>query len=128
MSHTLIFLKITLFYSHKYSSLTDLVEACKKNEQRGLACLLTEVCIKPRSSNEIADGGGKWDIPRSELKKEKELGRGNFGIVYKGRFHNHCELHFQIVDIKTFQIDFDYDGNQSYFLLRYMARQSRSCH
>ena len=105
-----------------------MVEACKKNEQRGLACLLTEICIKPRSTNAIADGGGKWDIPRSELKKEIELGRGNFGIVYKGRFHNHCELHFQIVDIKTFQIDFDSDGNQSYFLLRYMARQSRSCH
>ena len=71
-------------HSHKYSSLTELVEAAKKNEQRGLACLLTEVCIKPRSTNEIAEGGGKWDIPRTELKKDKELGRGNFGIVYKG--------------------------------------------
>ena len=70
--------------SHKYGSLTELVEAAKKNEQRGLACLLTEVCIKPRSTNEIAEGGGKWDIPRTELKKDKELGRGNFGIVYKG--------------------------------------------
>ena len=83
----------TIICSHKYSSLTDLVEACKKNEQRGLACLLTEVCIKPRSSNEIADGGGKWDIPRSYLKKEKELGRGNFGVEYKGGSYDHCEEH-----------------------------------
>ena len=70
--------------SHKYGNLTELVEACKRNEQRGLACLLTEECIKPRSTNEIGDGGGKWDIPREELQKDKELGRGNFGIVYKG--------------------------------------------
>ena len=70
--------------SYKYGSLTELVDAVKRNEQRGLACLLTEVCIKPRSTNEIAEGGGKWDIPRTELKKDKELGRGNFGIVYKG--------------------------------------------
>ena len=78
---------IEIFDSHKYSSLPELVEACKKNEQRGLACLLTEVCIKPRSTNAIAEGGGKWDIPRSELNKDgwKELGRGNFGIVYKGK-------------------------------------------
>ena len=117
MSHILIFLNVTLFHSHKYSSLTDLVEACKKNEQRGLACLLTEVCIKPRSSNEIADGGGKWDIPSSELKKEKELGRGNFGIVYKGRFHNHCELHFNC-GLKTFQIHFDYNRNQLYSFVK----------
>ena len=60
------------------------MEAAKENEQKGLACLLTEICIKPRSTNEIAEGGGKWDISRSELKKDKELGRGNFGIVYKG--------------------------------------------
>ena len=71
--------------SYKYGSLTALVDACRYNEQKGLACLLTEVCIKPRSTNEIAEGGGKWDIPRTELKKDKELGRGNFGIVYKGK-------------------------------------------
>jgi hypothetical protein len=47
--------------------------------------LLTEECIKPRSANKIGDGGGKWDIPRSELIKEKELGGGHFGIVYKGK-------------------------------------------
>ena len=46
--------------------------------------MLTEVCIKPRSSNEIAEAGGKWDIPRSELDMGTELGRGNFGIVLKG--------------------------------------------
>ena len=46
--------------------------------------MLTEVCIKPRSSNEIAEAGGKWDIPRTELDMGTELGRGNFGIVLKG--------------------------------------------
>ena len=71
--------------SHKYGSLTELVDAAKKNELRGLGCLLTEVCIKPRSTNEIAEGGGQWDIPRTELKKDKELWIGNFGIVYKGK-------------------------------------------
>ena len=72
-------------YSHKFGSLQELVEACKKAHQKGLACLLTEVCIKPRSSNEIAEAGGKWDIPRTELDMGTELGRGNFGIVLKGR-------------------------------------------
>ena len=70
--------------SHKYSNLPELVEACKANDQRGLACLLTEVCIKPRSTNMVAEAGGQWDIPRSEISCDKELGRGNFGIVYKG--------------------------------------------
>ena len=70
---------------YKYSNLAELVQACKRNEQRGLACLLTEECIKPRSTNKIGDGGGKWNIPRSELTKDKELGKGNFGIVYKGK-------------------------------------------
>jgi hypothetical protein len=80
---------ITFFFnknSHKYSNLPELVEACKKNDQRGLACLLTEICIKPRSTNMVSEAGGQWDIPRSELSKDKELGRGNFGIVYKGNF------------------------------------------
>ena len=69
---------------YKYSSLTELVAACKCNEARGLACLLTEECIKPRLQNIIRDSGGKWNIPRSELTKDKELGSGHFGIVYKG--------------------------------------------
>ena len=79
-----IFLFIFDQNSHKYNNLTALVDACKLNEQRGLACLLTEVCIKPRSTNALAEEGCKWDIPRGELHKDKELGRGNFGIVYKG--------------------------------------------
>ena len=74
------------FTRYKYSNLAELVAACKRNEQRGLACLLAEECIKPRSSNKIGENGGKWDIPRSELIKDKELGRGNFGIVYKGDY------------------------------------------
>ena len=74
------------FTRYKYSNLAELVAACKRNEQRGLACLLAEECIKPRSSNKIGESGGKWDIPRSELIKDKELGRGNFGIVYKGEY------------------------------------------
>ena len=28
------------------------------------------------------DSGGKWDIPRIEITKDRVLGRGNFGIVY----------------------------------------------
>ena len=62
-----------------------MVQAAKRHEARGLACLLTEECIKPRSANQIGEGGGKWEIPRSELTKEKELGGGHFGIVYKGK-------------------------------------------
>ena len=46
--------------------------------------MLTEECIKPRSQNIIGDSGGKWDVPKSELTKDKELGSGHFGIVYKG--------------------------------------------
>ena len=71
----------------KYSSLKALVQACKANEQRGLACLLTEECIMPRSKNDIAGEGGKWEIPRSELTQDRELGKGNFGIVYRGMYY-----------------------------------------
>ena len=76
---------VFLNYRYKYRSLSELVAACKRNEARGLACLLTTECIKPRSKNIVKDSCGKWDIPRIELTKDKELGRGNFGIVYKGR-------------------------------------------
>ena len=75
-------------YRYKYRSLAELVRACKRNEARGLACLLTTECITPRSQNITEDSVGKWDIPRIELSKDKELGRGNFGIVYKGRYDN----------------------------------------
>ena len=70
--------------SNKHNSLSKLVEACQANVQSGLACRLTEVAIKPRSANLLAEAGGQWDIPRTELTKDVELGRGNFGIVYKG--------------------------------------------
>ena len=66
----------------------ELVEACKTNHQRGLACLLTEPCLPPTSYQNIQFGlNGKWEIPRTDLSEEKnwkELERGAFGIVYKG--------------------------------------------
>ena len=65
-----------------------MVDACKRNDQRGLACLLTSECLKPRAINKLAEEGGKWDIPRTELTFDKELGRGNFGIVSKGEVLN----------------------------------------
>ena len=73
------------FTRYKYSNLAELVAACKRNEQRGLACLLAEECIKPRSSNKIGESGGKWDIPRSELIKDKELdeSRGLMDLIIK---------------------------------------------
>lgn len=85
----------------KYSSLRALVQACKTNEQRGLACMLTEECIMPRSANAVASGGGKWEVQRSELTPEhgswdkSELGKGNFGIVYLGMYYillNQCPI------------------------------------
>ena len=38
----------------------------------------------PRFQNEFANEGGKWQVPRSELSQDVELGRGNFGVVHKG--------------------------------------------
>ena len=70
---------------YKYDSIINLVEALKRNEGRGVACLLTEVCISPGAQNIMANSGGKWDVPIVELTKDKELGRGNFGVVYKGK-------------------------------------------
>ena len=61
--------------------------------------MLTEVCIKPRSSNEIAEAGGKWDIPRTELDMGTELGRGNFGIVLKGSIWFLKNMHRQKVKV-----------------------------
>ena len=65
-----------------------MVQACKDDQQKGLACHLAEICVKPQSRNMVAEAGGKWDIPRSELKftDDQKLGSGNFGIVYKGNF------------------------------------------
>ena len=37
----------------------------------------------PRPQN-IRSAGGEWEANRSEIKMEKKLGSGNFGIVYKG--------------------------------------------
>ena len=38
----------------------------------------------PRPHN-IRSAGGEWEANRSEIKMEKKLGSGNFGIVYKGK-------------------------------------------
>ena len=73
-----------LSFRYKYDTLQELVVACKNNKQRGLACMLTNVCIRPRGPVNMLAKEGKWAIDRSELKKGRELGRGNFGIVYKG--------------------------------------------
>ena len=51
---------------------------------KGLACRLTEPGRMPRPQN-IRSAGGEWEANRSEIKMEKKLGSGNFGIVYKGK-------------------------------------------
>ena len=39
-------------FRHQYSTLDELVEYCKKNNQRGLACKLANVCIKQYHTKE----------------------------------------------------------------------------
>ena len=50
----------------------------------------------------VAESGGKWDIPRDELKFDQELGRGNFGIVHKGNSTTHQKFHINNVQVTTY--------------------------
>ena len=50
----------------------------------GLACRLTEPAHRPRPIKNIRSDGGEWEVNRSEIKIERKLGSGNFGIVFKG--------------------------------------------
>ena len=50
----------------------------------GLACRLTEPAHRPRPKKNIRSDGGEWEVNRSEIKIERKLGSGNFGIVFEG--------------------------------------------
>ena len=50
---------------------------------QGLACRLTEPGRRPRQQN-VRSEGGEWETNRSEITREKKLGSGNYGVVYKG--------------------------------------------
>ena len=50
----------------------------------GLACRLTEPAHRPRPIKNIRSDGGEWEVNRTEIKIERKLGSGNFGIVFKG--------------------------------------------
>ena len=67
---------------------------------KGLACRLTAPGQRPRQRN-IRSDGGEWEANRSEIKMEKKLGSGNFGVVYKGMELLDCQIsRFYLLKVK----------------------------
>ncbi|KAG5323760.1 SRC64 kinase, partial [Acromyrmex heyeri] len=76
-----------------FSSLPALVMAYSKNAL-GLCHVLSKPCPKPQPDMwdlgpELRD---KWEINRNEIQLISELGNGNFGKVYYGKWRNKIEV------------------------------------
>lgn len=41
------------------------------------------------SSHQSLEPNNKYEIDFKEIKQEKELGRGSFGVVFQGQWRNH---------------------------------------
>lgn len=76
-----------------FDSLSELVNAYTRNAY-GLCHVLSRPCRKPQPT--MWDLGptyrDKWEIPRSELRLIKQLGKGNFGEVFYGKWKNNIEV------------------------------------
>ena len=71
--------------SYKYRNIRKLIEACKRNEARGIAGLLT--CPMVDTLQDLLFPEGSAEIKINDLEKGKELGGGRFGIVYHGNLN-----------------------------------------
>lgn len=76
-----------------FDSLSELVNAYTRNAY-GLCHVLSRPCRKPQPTMwDLAPTyRDKWEIPRSELRLIKQLGKGNFGEVFYGKWKNNIEV------------------------------------
>jgi len=84
------------FYIEKdrqYFTLNDLIESYKQKHETKLKTNLSGICLIPnpdvnkdfKDSLNIHYENDAWSIPRQEIEIEKEIGRGNFGVVSIGK-------------------------------------------
>ena len=82
--------------SKLFHNLEQLLEYYKEENQKKLPTNLTHTCFIPNPNadknfvreQQIKNSKDSWIIPREEILIESELGRGNFGVVSKGKWRS----------------------------------------
>jgi len=83
-----------------FHQLQDLLEKYKEEEQQRFPTHLTNICFVPNpladptfaADQQLQADENLWLINRDELHIDKELGRGNFGVVSLGRWRNETKV------------------------------------
>jgi len=86
--------------SKLFHNLEQLLNHYKEANQNKLPTNLTHTCFIPNPDadpnfvreQQIKNSKDSWMIPRDEIVVEAELGRGNFGVVSKGKWRNETEV------------------------------------
>eukprot|EP00091_Calanus_sinicus_P014034 TRINITY_DN31376_c0_g1_i1.p1 TRINITY_DN31376_c0_g1~~TRINITY_DN31376_c0_g1_i1.p1 ORF type:complete len:124 (+),score=20.59 TRINITY_DN31376_c0_g1_i1:84-455(+) len=86
--------------SKLFHNLEQLLQHYKEANQNKLPTNLTHTCFIPNPDadpnfvreQQIKNSKDSWMIPREEIVVEAELGRGNFGVVSKGKWRNEQKL------------------------------------
>ena len=102
IKHFDIFEKNNKFYINQgqsFESITGIVFHLRENFDEAIKVKLGDVCLiqKPHSDPAFRHEGQNvdtWLVPIEELQYDKEnpLGKGNFGVVYKGTFQRTTEV------------------------------------
>ena len=97
----------------KFFMLNDLVVICLANRMPGMRTKLTNICLipVPHSDPDFPYYNENYDslrVPVSEIVLGRQLGAGQFGNVYKGRFRGNLDV--AVKELKVMEVRGDDDA------------------